>query len=117
MKMGAEPSDRMYEELTDMNKLQTILNDVRSMLFTFAPGVYSFLFRVKARISKIRVRRWFNVKIRLGIDLELGLLKVGILLGSIITTRSKNRNNPENDRYSVLMVFLHFELELIVFVL
>jgi hypothetical protein len=29
MKMGAEPSDRMYEELTDMNKLQNILNDVR----------------------------------------------------------------------------------------
>ncbi|XP_028414460.1 dynein heavy chain 6, axonemal-like [Dendronephthya gigantea] len=27
MKMGAEPSDRMYEELTDMNKLQNILND------------------------------------------------------------------------------------------
>jgi hypothetical protein len=29
MKMGAEPSDRMYEELMDMNKLQNILNDVR----------------------------------------------------------------------------------------
>lgn len=28
MKMGADASDRMYEELTDMNKLQTILNDV-----------------------------------------------------------------------------------------
>ena len=28
MKMGAEPSDRMYEELTDMTKLQIILNDV-----------------------------------------------------------------------------------------
>ncbi|CAB4037622.1 dynein heavy chain 6, axonemal-like [Paramuricea clavata] len=27
MKMGADPADRMYEELTDMNKLQTILND------------------------------------------------------------------------------------------
>ena len=30
MKMGADPADRMYEELTDMNKLQTILNDVRT---------------------------------------------------------------------------------------
>lgn len=30
MKMGAEPSDRMYEELTDLTKLQNILNDVSS---------------------------------------------------------------------------------------
>ena len=35
MKMGAEPSDRMYEELTDMNKLQNILNDVRRCTFYF----------------------------------------------------------------------------------
>ena len=30
MKMGADPSDRMYEELTDLTKLQNILNDVSS---------------------------------------------------------------------------------------
>ena len=29
MKMGADPADRMYEEFTDMTKLQIILNDVR----------------------------------------------------------------------------------------
>ena len=33
MKIGADPSDRMYEELVDVNKLKQVLNDVS--LFTF----------------------------------------------------------------------------------
>lgn len=28
MKMGADPADRIYEDLTDLNKLKNILNDV-----------------------------------------------------------------------------------------
>lgn len=28
MKMGADAADRMYEDLTDMNKLKNVLNDV-----------------------------------------------------------------------------------------
>ena len=28
MKMGADASDRIYEDLTDLNKLKNILNDV-----------------------------------------------------------------------------------------
>ena len=28
LKMGAEPADRMYEDLTDINKLKNVLNDV-----------------------------------------------------------------------------------------
>ena len=28
LKMGAAPADKMYEELTDLNKLQNVLQDV-----------------------------------------------------------------------------------------
>ena len=31
MKMGADPADRMYEDLTDINKLENVLNDVSDM--------------------------------------------------------------------------------------
>ena len=31
MKMGADPVDRMYEDLTDLNKLKNVLNDVSDM--------------------------------------------------------------------------------------
>ena len=31
MKMGADPADRMYEDLTDLNKLKNVLNDVSDM--------------------------------------------------------------------------------------
>ena len=35
MKMGAAPSDKMYEELTDLTKVQTVLQDVSiSALYT-----------------------------------------------------------------------------------
>jgi hypothetical protein len=51
MKMGAEPSDRMYEELTDMNKLQNILNDVRYDLHSLCPMLY---FKLKAILNNSR---------------------------------------------------------------
>ena len=31
MRMGADKADRVYEELTNMDKLQTVLTDVRTM--------------------------------------------------------------------------------------
>jgi len=34
MKMGADASDRIYEDLTDLNKLKNILNDV-GVVFLF----------------------------------------------------------------------------------
>lgn len=35
MKIGAEKSDRLYEELTDMTKLKNILQDVSSVVMSF----------------------------------------------------------------------------------
>ena len=32
IKMGADPSDRLYEELADMKKIRNVLNEVRMLL-------------------------------------------------------------------------------------
>jgi len=41
MKMGADASDRIYEDLTDLNKLKNILNDVGVVFFILLFIFYS----------------------------------------------------------------------------
>lgn len=50
MKMGADAADRMYEDLTDMNKLKNVLNDVR-LWICFAFEFISFVYLLCLRIS------------------------------------------------------------------
>lgn len=44
MKMGASEQDRMYEELTDMNKVKNILQDVseREIVLILMPQLHVF---------------------------------------------------------------------------
>ena len=44
MRMGADKADRVYEELTNMDKLQTVLTDVRIMYLSLFLSLVSFFF-------------------------------------------------------------------------
>jgi len=42
MKMGADPADRIYEELADVSKVKSLLTDVRSLNYVFNVLEYNF---------------------------------------------------------------------------
>lgn len=42
MKMGADPADRIYEELADVSKVKSLLTDVRSLVLVFHVCEYNY---------------------------------------------------------------------------
>ena len=53
MKMGADPADRIYEELADVSKVKSLLADVRSLNCVFK--CFAIQFRLKA---KFLINNW-----------------------------------------------------------